>query len=241
MKAASDPFRVSSLAFRSSMSAAPEQTHRVWSCPSSTSNASVNIADEESSEESIGEETDRRRAVVKRQRPWQTAHRPRTPELVCGVLCELLCCLDSKPEENHEILEGCRKSANIQDLGGLLTQVGAVPRRACGGVFSIRIWRGASQAQDEPRCSSAAGSGCVWSCCLVVCLAEVCCRGRSASAGRIVEAQGTHFSGDLGFFLDSLDQILTERAEPASEDLVSTIVVPLLREASKTNIPLVGC
>ena len=37
------------------------------------------------------------------------------------------------------------------------------------------------------------GSGCVWSCCFVVCLAEVCCRGRSASAGRIVEAHRTHF------------------------------------------------
>ena len=44
---------------------------------------------------------------------------------------------------------------------------------------------------------------------------------------------GLTFSGDLGLFLDSLDKILTELVEPASEDLVSTIVVPQLREASK--------
>ena len=41
--------------------------------------------------------------------------------------------------------------------------------------------------------------------------------------------------GDLGLFLDSLDKILTELVEPASEDLISTIVVPQLREASKTK------
>ena len=45
---------------------------------------------------------------------------------------------------------------------------------------------------------------------------------------------GLTFSGDLGLFLDSHDKILTELVEPASEDLVSTIVVPQLREASKT-------
>ena len=44
---------------------------------------------------------------------------------------------------------------------------------------------------------------------------------------------GLTFSGDLGLFLDSLDKILTELVEPASEDLVSTLVVPQLREASK--------
>ena len=46
---------------------------------------------------------------------------------------------------------------------------------------------------------------------------------------------GLTFSGDLGLFVDSLDKILTELVEPASEDLVSTIVVPQLREASKTK------
>ena len=46
---------------------------------------------------------------------------------------------------------------------------------------------------------------------------------------------GLTFSGDLGLFLDSLDKIVTELAEPASEDLVSTIVVPQFREASMTK------
>ena len=46
---------------------------------------------------------------------------------------------------------------------------------------------------------------------------------------------GLTFSGDLGLFLDSLVKILTELVEPALEDLVSTIVVPQLREASKTK------
>ena len=74
----SDPFRESSLVFESSMPAAPEQIHGVcgpetpvadvgveaarWAIPVPRD---VNIADEDSSEESIGEETDRRRAVVK--------------------------------------------------------------------------------------------------------------------------------------------------------------------------------
>ena len=160
MKAVSDPFRESSLVFGSSMPAAPEQTHGVcgpgtpadvgveaarWAIPASQE---INIADEDSSEEVIGE----------------------------------------------EILEGRREGANTQDLGGLFTQVGAVRRRAFGCVFSIRIWRGASQAQDVPRCSSA-----VWSwVCLVVLLCGLSCRsmlseGQSASAGRIVEAHRTHF------------------------------------------------
>ena len=145
---------------------------------------------QDSSEESIGEEMDRRRAVVE---PIDLGSRPRIPELACGLLYEWLRNLESKLEENHEILEGRRDGANTRDLGGLFTQVGAVRRRACGGVLSIRIWRGASQAQDVPRCSSAAGSGCVWSCCFVVCLAEVFCRGQSASAGWIVEAHGARF------------------------------------------------
>ena len=93
-----------------------------WAIPSSRD---VNIADEESSEESIGEEA---------------AHGPRIPELACGVICDLLRSLESKPEENHEIPEDRREGAKTQDLGGLFTQVGAVRRRACGGVFSIRFW-----------------------------------------------------------------------------------------------------
>ena len=97
-KATSDPFRVSSLAFESSMPAAPEQIHggcgpetpfahvgveaARWAIPAPRD---VNIADEDSSEESIGEETDRRRAVVKPMDLGQAAHRPRIPELACRV------------------------------------------------------------------------------------------------------------------------------------------------------------
>ena len=132
-------------------------------------------------------------------------------------------------------LKAVEKAPTHKTVGCLFTQVGAVRRRACGGVFSNRIWRGASQAQDVPRCSSPALSGCVWSCCFVVCLAEVCCRGRSASAGRIVEAHRTHFHWRPLSFPGQPGQNLDELVEPASEDLVSTIVVLQLREASKTK------
>ena len=90
IKAASDPFRVSSLAFGSPVPAAPEQTHRVcgpgalaadvgdgaarWAIPAPRND---NIADEDSSEEPIGEETDRRRAVVK---PIDLGRPPTGPE-----------------------------------------------------------------------------------------------------------------------------------------------------------------
>ena len=46
---------------------------------------------------------------------------------------------------------------------------------------------------------------------------------------------GHAYSNDLGLYLDGLDKILEELAEPASEDLVATIVVPQLREAAKTK------
>ena len=58
-------------------------------------------------------------------------------------------------------LKAVEKAPTHKTLEDLFTQVGAVRRRACGGVFSILIWRGASQAQDVPRCSSAERSGCV--------------------------------------------------------------------------------
>ena len=80
MKAVSDPFRERSLVCEPSMPAAPEQAQggcgpetpvadvcveaARWAIPA---HRDVNIADEDSSEESSGEETDRRRAVVKRQ------------------------------------------------------------------------------------------------------------------------------------------------------------------------------
>ena len=63
----------------------------------------VNIADEDSSEESIGEETDRRRAVVK---PIDLGRPPTGPGFQ-SWLAELYvnCCAASnraQPEENHE-------------------------------------------------------------------------------------------------------------------------------------------
>ena len=69
MKAASDPFRVGSLAFGAPAADAGVGPAR-RAIPGSNSSShsthwSVNFADEESSEESIGEKTDRRRAVVK--------------------------------------------------------------------------------------------------------------------------------------------------------------------------------
>ena len=122
MKAASDPFRVSSLAFGSSMPAVLEQTHGVcgpgtpaadvgveaarWAIPAPRD---VNIADEDSSEESIGEETDRRRAVVT---PIYLG-RPPTAQDSRGGLRSLNCCAASNRNrrrsmrflEKHEILE----------------------------------------------------------------------------------------------------------------------------------------
>ena len=139
MKAVSDPFHERSLVCESSMPAAPEQTYGVCGPETSIADAGVeaarweipspqdvSITDEDSSEESIGEETDRRRAVVKPIDLGRPPHRPRIPELACGVVCELLRSLESKPEENHEILEGRREGANTQDLGSLCTQVGVV-------------------------------------------------------------------------------------------------------------------
>ena len=122
--------------------------------------------------------------------------------------------------------------APTQDIGGLFTQVGAVRRRACSSVFSIRIWRGASQAQDVPRCTSATGSGCVWSCFVLQKYAVEAGALQQVGLSRLI---GLTFSGDLGLFLDSVDKILTELVEPVSEDLVSTIVVPQLREAFKAK------
>ena len=78
MKAVSDPFRERSLVCKSSMPAAPEQAYGVCGPETSVADAGVeavrwgipsprdvNITDEDSCEESIGEERDRRRAVVK--------------------------------------------------------------------------------------------------------------------------------------------------------------------------------
>ena len=80
------------------------------------------------------------------------------------------------------------------------------------------------------RCTEMLFSGGVWMCLVVL---QVYCRGRALQQVGLSRLIGLTFSGDLGLFLDSLDKILTELVEPASEDLVSTVVVPQLHEASK--------
>ena len=153
----------------------------------------VNIADEDSSEESIGEEKDRRRAVVK---PIDLGRPPTSPGFQ-SWLAELYvnCCAASNRSRRRTMrfLEAVEKAPTHKRLEVCSRKWERFNAELAAACFSIRIWRGASQAHDVQRCSSAAGFGCVWSCCLVVCLAEVCCRGWSASAGRIVEAHWTHF------------------------------------------------
>eukprot|EP00974_Lingulodinium_polyedra_P041481 3986273-Lingulodinium_polyedra.AAC.1 len=46
---------------------------------------------------------------------------------------------------------------------------------------------------------------------------------------------GHAYSNDICLYLDGLDKILEELEEPASEDLVTTVVVPQLREASRSK------
>ena len=46
---------------------------------------------------------------------------------------------------------------------------------------------------------------------------------------------GHVYSNDLGLYLDGLDKILEELEEPAPEDLVTTVVVPQLKEACKAK------
>ena len=76
--------------------------------------------------------------------------------------------------------------------------------------------------------------------CLVVLLCGLSCRSMLLRPERFsrLDCQDSLDSlsqATLSLFLDSLDKILTELVEPASEDLVSTIVVPQLREASKAK------
>ena len=135
------------------MPAAPEQAQGVcgsetpvadvgveaarWTIPAPRD---VNIADEDSSEESIGEETDRRRAVVK---PIDLGRPPTGPGFQ-SWFAELYvtCCAASNRSRRRTMrfLKAVEKAPNTQDLGSLFTQVGAFSRRGCGGVFSIRIW-----------------------------------------------------------------------------------------------------
>ena len=63
-----------------------------------------------------------------------------------------------------------------------------------------------------------------------------------AGALQQVGLSGRTFSGDLGLFLDSLDQILTELVEPASEDLGIDDRGPTApRSFQDKDLPLVGC
>ena len=231
MKAASDPFRVSSLAFRSSMPAAPEQTHPVWSCPSSSSNSSVNIA-EESSEESIGEETDRRPTVVK---PIDLGRPPTSPGFQTW-LAELYvnCCAASNRSRRKTMrfLKAVEKAPTYKTLEVCSRKwerfdaelAAECFRFASGEVLRrLKMYRDALQLDVSGRAS-------LW----FVLQKYVVEAGALQQVG-LSRLMGLTYSGGLGLFLDSLDQILTELAEPASEDLVSTIVVPQLREASKTN------
>ena len=196
------------------MPAAPEQIHGVcgpdtpvadvgvdaarWAIPAPWD---VNIADEDSSEESIGEETDRRRAVVK---PIDLGRPPTGPGFQ-SWLAELYayCCAASNRSRRRTMrfLKAVEKAPTHKTLEVCSRKWERFDAELAAALFSIRIKRGASQAQDVPRC--------VWSCCFVVCLAEVCCRGRSASAGRILSRLiGLTFSGDLGLFLGSPDKNL---------------------------------
>ena len=137
MKAASDPFRVSSLAFGSSMPNRPtgfvvlglllltlalKPLDGQFLRPG-TSTLLMRIRPKNPlARNRIGDELWLSPSTLAGRPPAQD------PELACGVMCELLRSLESKPEENHEILEGRREGANTQDLGGLFTQVGAVRR-----------------------------------------------------------------------------------------------------------------
>ena len=247
-EAVSDPFRESSLVFESSRPAAPEQTHRVcgretpvadvgveaarWAIPAPRD---VNIADEDSSEESVGEETDRRRAVVK---PIDLGRPPTGPGFQ-SWLAELYvnCCAASNRSRRrtmrflnavekaptHKTLEVCSRKWERFDA----ELAAACFRFASGEVLRrLKMYRDALQRRGL----DVSGRAALW----FVLQKYVVEAGALQQVG-LSRLIGLTFSRDLGLFLDSLDKILTELVEPASEDLVSTIVVPQLREASKTK------
>ena len=138
----------------------------------------VNIADEDSSEESIGEETDRRRAVVK---PIAAEKAP-----------------------THKTVEVCSRKWERFDA----ELAAACFRFASGEVLRrLKMYRDALQRRGL----DVSGRAALW----------------FVLQKYVVEAGALQ--------QDSLDKILTELVEPASEDLVSTIVVPQLFEASKTK------
>ena len=248
MRAVSDPFRERSLVCESSMPAVPEQAQEVcgsetlvadvgveaarWTIPAPRD---VNIADEDSSEESIGEVTDRRRAVVK---PIDLGRPPTGPGFQ-SWLAELYvnCCAASNRSRRrtmrflkavekaptHKTLEVCSRKWERFDV----ELAAACFRFASGEVLRrLKMYRDTLQRRGlDVSCRAA-----LW----FVLQKYVVEAGALQQVG-LSRLIGLTFSGDLGLFLDSLDKILTELVEPASEDLVSTIVVPQLREASKAK------
>ena len=249
MKAVSDPFHERSLVCKSSMPAAPEQTYGVCGPETSVADAGVeaarweillprdvSIIDEDSSEESIGDEKDRRRAVVK---PIDLG-RPPTGQGFQNWLAELYvnCCAASnrswrrtmrflKPVEKaptHKTLEVCSRKWERFDA-----ELAAACFRFASGVrcfARLKMYRDTLQRRGL----DVSGRAAVW----FVSQKYVVEAGALQQVG-LSRLIGLTFSGDLGLCLDSLDKILTELVEPASSDLVSTIVVPQLREDSKTK------
>ena len=144
--------------------------------------------------------------------------------------------LESKPEENHEILEGRRDGANTHETLEVCSRkwerFDAELAAACFRFASGEVLRRLKMYRDalQRRGLDVSGRAALW----FVLQKYVVEAGALQQVG-LSRLIGLTFSGDLGLFLDSLDKILTELAEPASEDLVSTIVVPQLREASKTK------
>ena len=248
MKAASDPFRVSSLAFESSMPAAPQQTHGVcgpetpvadvgveaarWAIPAPRD---VNIADEDSSEESIGDETDRRRAVVK---PIDLGRPPTSPGFQ-SWLAELYvnCCAASNPSRRRtmrflKVVEKAPTHKTSKICSRKWERFDAELAAACFRFASGEVLRRLKMCRDalQRRGLDVSGRAALW----FVLQKYVVEAGALQQVG-LSRLIGLTFSGDLGLFLDSRDKILTELVDPASKDLVSTIVVPQLREASKTK------
>ena len=217
------------------MPAAPEQTYEVCGPETSVADAGVeaarweipsprdvSITDEDSSEESIGEETDRRRAVVK---PIDLGRPPTSPGFQnwLAELCVNCCAASNRRRRRtmrflkavekaptHKTLEVCSRKWERFD---------AELAAACFRFASGEVLRKLKMYRDtlQQRRLDVSGRAALW-----FVLQKYVVEAWSASAGRIVK---TH----------SLDKILTELVEPASEDLVSTNVVPQLREASKTK------
>ena len=231
MKAVSDPFRESSLVFESSMPAAPEQIHGVcgpetpvadvgveaarWAIPAPRD---VNIADEDASEESIGEETDRRLKPI-------DLGRPPTGKGFQSWLAELYvnCCAASNRSwrRTMRFLKAVEKAPTHKTLDWRFVHVrgsGSTPslRRRVFDSHLARCFAGS-------RCTETLFSGGVWMC-LVVLPCGLSCRSMLSRPERFSRS-------DCRGSLDSLSQAI----DGAAEDLVSTIVVPQLREASKTK------